>query len=294
MSKIRAFLELCRPANVITALSDVIAGMSLIGFLFGFKDYQVYPTLLLGASSMLMYAGGVVMNDVFDVKLDQIERPERALPSGRLSKSTAIVGGIALFVIAIALAFFQSIFSGLLSIFLVGFIIFYDAYAKNFLVLGPLIMGLCRSLNLGLGMSVYEMEFITYIDLLTIPLLYIGAITLISKGEVHGSKKWPMLVAFILFLVIHFSQLLYAFQQNHLLQALFFVLIHGYLIYPPLVKAYQNPIGPNIGMAVKSGVLSLIVMNAAWTSIGEQWFIAIFVFSLLFLSKFLAKQFAVT
>jgi len=294
MSQIRAFLELCRPANVITALSDVLAGMSIVGFLFGFKDYQINPTLLLGISSMLMYAGGVVMNDVFDMELDKIERPERALPSGRLGKSTAIVGGISLFIIAIALAFFQSIFSGLLSILLVGFILFYDAYAKKFLVLGPLIMGLCRTLNLGLGMSVYEMEFIAYINLLAIPLLYIGAITLISKGEVHGSKKWPMLVAFAIYLVIHMSQLFYANQQNHLFHALFFVLIHGYLIYPPLLKAYQHPIGQNIGMAVKSGVLSLIVMNAAWTSIGEQWFIAIFVFSLLFLSKFLAKQFAVT
>lgn len=294
MSTVRAFLELCRPANVITALSDVLAGMSIVGFLFGFKDYQVYPTLLLGTSSMLMYAGGVVMNDVFDFELDTIERPERALPSGRISKSTAILGGISLFLLAIALAFFQSIFSGLLSIVLVSSILFYDAFAKKFLVLGPIIMGLCRSLNLGLGMSVYEMEFISYVELLAIPLLYIGAITLISKGEVHGSKKWPMVVAFALYLVIHVSQLGYAFQQNHLLQAIFFVLIHGYLIYPPLLKAYQHPVGPNIGMAVKSGVLSLIVMNAAWTSIGEQWFIAIFVFSLLFLSKFLAKQFAVT
>jgi 4-hydroxybenzoate polyprenyltransferase len=82
--------------------------------------------------------------------------------------------------------------------------------------------------------------------------------------------------------------------HNHIFYTLPFIAIHAYFIYPPLLKAYQNPIGPNIGQAVKSGVLSLIVMNAGWTSIGEQWFIAIFVFGLLFLSRYLAKQFAVT
>lgn len=294
MSKIKAFLELTRPANVITALSDILAGLSIVGFLFGFKDYQIFPTLLLGASSMCLYAGGVVMNDVFDFSIDQIERPERALPSGRISKSTAIIGGLVLLVAGVVLAFAQSIFSGIIATVLVGNILFYDAVAKNYLVMGPLIMGLCRSLNLALGMSVYELEVLEHSDVLLLPLLYIGAITLISKGEVYGSKKWPMLVALAFYLFIQIGQLHYSYLQNHLVYTLPFVLIHAYFIYPPLLKALQNPIGPNIGKAVKSGVLSLIVMNAGWASIGEQWFIAIFVFSLLGLSRILAKQFAVT
>jgi len=294
MSKFRAFLELTRPANVVTALSDILAGMSIVGFFFGFQQTEISPMILLGGSSMLLYAGGVVMNDVFDVELDKIERPERALPSGRLNVSTAIWGGIILFTFGVGLAFVHSNFSGILASILVACILLYDAYAKNYLVFGPIIMGLCRSLNLGLGMSVLENNFKEYSHLMLLPLCYIGAITLISKGEVNGSKKWPMLVAFGLYLFIQAGQIHYSIQHDHVFYTLPFVLIHAYLIYPPLRKAYQNPIGPNIGMAVKSGVLSLIVMNAGWTSIGEQWFIAIFVFSLLFLSKFLAKQFAVT
>ncbi len=294
MQKIRAFLELTRPANVITALSDVIAGMSIVGFLFGFKSYQTSPLLFLGISTMCLYAAGVVMNDVFDLALDKIERPERALPSGRLALSSAIWGGMILFALGVGFAFAHSIFSGIIASILVAFILLYDAYAKNFLVLGPIVMGLCRSLNLGLGMSVYEFEFMTHIQLTLLPLIYIGAITLISKGEVNGSKKWPMLIAFFFYLSIQLGQLNYSYVHQHILYTLPFVLLHAYLIYPPLFKAYQEPIGPNIGKAVKSGVLSLIVMNAGWTSIGEQWFIAIFVISLLFLSRFLAKQFAVT
>jgi len=294
MSKIRAFLELCRPANVVTALSDIIAGMSIVGFTFGSINYQFLPVLFLGISSMCLYAGGVVMNDVFDFKLDQIERPERALPSGRLQMKDAIWGGIILFCLGIGLAFSQSIFSGILSIVLVAFILLYDSWAKNYLIAGPVIMGLCRSLNLGLGMSVYELDFFEHVELTLLPLLYIFAITLISKGEVHGSKKWPMALAFAFYLFIQIGQLHYSLLHDKLWITLPFVLIHAYFLYPPLYKAFQNPIGPNIGNAVKSGVLSLIIMNAGWTSIGKQWFVAIFVFSLLGLSKYLAKKFAVT
>jgi 1,4-dihydroxy-2-naphthoate octaprenyltransferase len=64
--KIRAFLELMRPANVITALTDVLAGMAIVGFTFGTIDYQFWPVIFLGISTMCLYAGGVVFNDIFD------------------------------------------------------------------------------------------------------------------------------------------------------------------------------------------------------------------------------------
>ena len=64
--KFRAFLELMRPANVITALTDILAGMAIVGFTFGTLDYQFWPVVFLGISTMCLYAGGVVFNDVFD------------------------------------------------------------------------------------------------------------------------------------------------------------------------------------------------------------------------------------
>jgi 4-hydroxybenzoate polyprenyltransferase len=61
-----------------------------------------------------------------------------------------------------------------------------------------------------------------------------------------------------------------------------------------LTKAISNPIGPNIGKAVKAGVLALIVMDAAWVSISGNFVIALFVLILLPISIKLAKVFAVT
>jgi 4-hydroxybenzoate polyprenyltransferase len=291
MSKIRAFAELMRPANVVTALSDILAGLAIVGFTFGGLDYQFYPALFLGISSMCLYAGGVVFNDIFDHELDTIERPERALPSGRIKRSEAIFGGIVLLAAGIFLAFWQSRFSGFIAIFVTMLALFYDWKGKHMRIFGPINMGLCRAFNLLLGMSVYELGVLEHFSVIIIPLIYIAAITLVSRGEVHGGKAITLYFAGFLFLIVHGSQLYLAEQLEY---ALVFVLAHFVLIFRKLRIAIENPVGKNIGLTVKTGVLTLILMNAAWVSSSGQWIMALFVLALLPVSLGLAKKFAVT
>ena len=291
MSKIRAFAELTRPANLVTALSDIMAGLAIVGFVFGRLDYQFYPALFLGLSSMSLYAGGVVFNDVFDHELDSIERPERALPSGRINRSEAIFGGILLLSLGIFLAFWQSRLSGIVAIFITLFALFYDWKGKHMRIFGPINMGLCRAFNLLLGMSVYELGVLEHFPVIAIPLIYIAAITLVSRGEVHGGKAITLYFAGFLFLVVHASQLFFAEKIEF---ALVFVLAHFILIFRKLRVAIENPVGKNIGLTVKTGVLTLILMNAAWVASSGQWIVALFVLALLPVSLGLAKKFAVT
>lgn len=61
-----------------------------------------------------------------------------------------------------------------------------------------------------------------------------------------------------------------------------------------IIVAIKDPTGPNIGKTVKTGVLTLILMNAAWVSLSGQWEMAIFVVLLLPVSIRLGKKFAVT
>ena len=79
----RAFLELLRPANVTTALGDVLAGYAIAGL----GNLPALPWLL--GATVCLYAGGVVLNDVFDFEIDRRERPERPLPSGRIGRGPA-------------------------------------------------------------------------------------------------------------------------------------------------------------------------------------------------------------
>tara|TARA_R110002051_G_scaffold1246_2_gene6867 strand:- start:6058 stop:6957 length:900 start_codon:yes stop_codon:yes gene_type:complete len=297
-SVLKGYLQLMRPANLPTAAADILAGITIILYLrnidvLTFLSDHGGVVLLLVLSSVALYAGGVVFNDVFDAKLDAIERPERAIPSGRVLKRNAIVFGTILMFVGVALAFKCTLLSGIISVILSTAILTYDGYFKQFGIAGPLNMGICRGLNLLLGMSILGSLTHWYISL--VPVVYIFAITLISRGEVHGDNKKHIVWAGILYAIVIFSIALIVMQQkDNLLVLLPFLLLFGFLIYSPLIKAYKENSPKNIKKAVMGGVLSLVVMNACWVAGFSNWYLALAFLLLLPLSMLLSKLFAVT
>lgn len=91
-----------------------------------------------------------------------------------------------------------------------------------------------------------------------------------------------------------FAILWRARSNGQLLPAFVFVVLFGCMILFPLKRALINPVGANIGKAVKAGVLALIIMNAAWAAAFGQVYVAILILLLLPISIGLAKAFAVT
>ncbi|MGB3292783.1 MAG: hypothetical protein WBB01_07355, partial [Phormidesmis sp.] len=79
-SSIRAYLQLMRPANVVTAWADILAGYAA-GLGVGVIAFPSTTLVWLLLATTGLYAGGVVFNDVFDAELDTVERPERPIPS---------------------------------------------------------------------------------------------------------------------------------------------------------------------------------------------------------------------
>lgn len=289
MAALKPYLQLTRPANLLTALTDIAAGMAIAGFLI--LDIK-YVLLLL--ATLGLYGGGVVLNDVFDAELDAIERPERPIPSGKVPKSAAALMGAVLLLMGVVFAVSYSQLSGFIAIIIAILVILYDRTAKHSTVWGPIVMGMCRGGNLLLGVSVLSVALPEYAWLAIIPILYIGAITLISQDEVHGGKSKTLYLAGFFYAIVHIIQLIVSYQQGNFLIALPFIGLHVVLVFRPLYAAIQNPIGPMIGKAVKAGVLSLIVMNAAWCMAFGYWPLALIVILLLPLSIQLARIFAVT
>ena len=69
-------------------------------------EYSLLPVFLLVLATVGLYGGGVVFNDVFDAELDKIERPERPIPSGLVTKQSASFLGLLLLLMAIIAAGF--------------------------------------------------------------------------------------------------------------------------------------------------------------------------------------------
>jgi hypothetical protein len=296
--KLMGFARLARPANLPTAAADILAGVAITLFLehievLSFLKGNSISVLLLVFSSIALYAGGVVFNDVFDAELDAIERPERAIPSGLIPKREAVYFGIILMALGIGLAFFCNMLAGVISVLLTIAILTYDAYFKQFGFSGPLNMGICRGLNLLLGMSIVSEISNWYIAL--VPVIYIFAITLISRGEVHGNNKKHIVWAGVLYAIVIVTITFIVIQQtDEVLVLTPFLLLFSFLIFSPLFKAHKENSPKNIKKAVISGVLSLVVMNACWVAGFSSWYLALAVLLLLPISMLLSKLFAVT
>ncbi|MDX1326775.1 MAG: UbiA family prenyltransferase, partial [Arenibacter sp.] len=177
---LKGYLQLTRPANLPTAAADILAGIAISGFFLASTQHEPLAwmaVVLLIAASVLLYAAGVVLNDVFDYKLDQVERPERPIPSGVIPLTSAAVFGGVLMVLGIGAAFWVGLSSGLVALGLALSILLYDALGKHHPFFGPLNMGLCRGLNLWLGMSILGQ--LIHWQYALIPIIYIAAITLI-------------------------------------------------------------------------------------------------------------------
>src|SRR5438874_3323976 len=87
MASLRAYLELVRVPNLFTAAADVLAGY--ISVTAGRETFDGQQITWLLISTVCLYGGGVVLNDYFDEDVDRVERPERPIPSGRVSRSGA-------------------------------------------------------------------------------------------------------------------------------------------------------------------------------------------------------------
>lgn len=319
MKKFLGYLRLMRLANIVTAISDVLAGVaiagSLISITFGRAEDTPIPLgkllleqapsdtisiiLLLILATSGLYGGGVVLNDVFDADLDKKERPERPIPSGLISKRSASVFGIILLLAGITAAALTNT-ANLISettiiatLIAIGAVI-YDKWSKHHGFFGPLNMGICRGLNLLMGISIvaFATQFFWFIAL--VPVVYIAAITMISRGEVHGGSRKTLYFAAALYIVVAVAILLVSLSNNTLTKSLPFVLFFCLLIFPPLQSAILKPEGPRIGKAVKSGVIALILMNASWAAAFGDLVFAGAIFILLPVSYLLARLFAVT
>jgi 4-hydroxybenzoate polyprenyltransferase len=308
-TEIKPYLQLMRPANIVTAIADILAGIAVsfyspfttvVGTILHDFWRSIRLTFALGDAFALiiatigLYGGGVVLNDYFDAELDKVERPERPIPSGKVPKENAAFLGFGLLGMGVLFALKVSWLSGLIATVVALLAVFYDYKGKHIAWFAPLNMGLCRGGNLLLGASILMNNVYHYWWLALIPIVYISAITLISRGEVHGSNKKTLLQGLVMYLVVIACLLGLLYFSRHPFTVIPFLFLFAYFIFPPLIKAVNEPIPAHIRQAVKSGVISLILMDATLTAIFSNIWFALIVLSLLPLSRKLAKQFAVT
>lgn len=259
------FARLIRLPNVFSAPPDVMAGFAVAA---GSVSFSVRLAIVL-LGSCLLYASGMIWNDYFDFAADARERPARPIPSGAISRSSAFLLGALMMILGIAFCFVASWKAGLVSILLSGAILLYDGALKR-LPIAPAMMGLCRSLNLILGVVIARHilgvsnspDWGIYVALANG--IYITGVTLFARREAGTSPRsilisgtGVMLVAFL----FHFAIWIMAGHFS----ILGIVLLTGFtiLLLIRAIPAISAPHPQTIQRAVKTAVLGIIVINAA-------------------------------
>ena len=178
MTRLADLLDLVRAPAALTVLGDTIVGATSARGAIGARG------VALSTSSACLYAAGMALNDYADADLDAQERPERPIPSGRVSRTTALGVGVGLTVAGIGLSFSAGRASGLVSLGLAASVWTYDLVAKP-TAAGPAVMAICRGLDVMMGAA--GPGWRRAILPAVIVAAHTAALTALSRGEVHGT-----------------------------------------------------------------------------------------------------------
>jgi len=199
--KLSAWLHLVRLPNLLTVPGDPLAGFFLAMAAGPVRGSILFPV----AASLLLYAFGLMLNDLVDLKDDARERPGRPLPGGQVTPVQVILAMMILLALALWLASMNGRASLALAGILAAAIIIYNVAGKRIPLIGPLNMGLCRGLSLLLGASAAGLSGVkgyTALSASVLLIAYITAVTIIASKETSqaavGPRRWlPAIVVMV-------------------------------------------------------------------------------------------------
>ncbi|MFL5731106.1 MAG: geranylgeranylglycerol-phosphate geranylgeranyltransferase [Cytophagaceae bacterium] len=240
------FLKLIRIQNLIIILiSQYAAAIFLIKGLSAWYTVIMDPKMLaLSMATLLIAAGGYIINDYYDVKIDMINKPERIVVGMLMKRRTAIILHTCINVAGILCGFIVNWKAGLISTLISFLLWLYSVWLKKTAFAGNILISLLSASSLVLLIFYFSAPY-------GILLIYAGFAFFISlireiikdmedmKGDAaFGCKTLPILFGIrktktILFvLIILFTTILIVSGIQIDLNVLAFL---GLFVVPPLI-----------------------------------------------------------
>jgi geranylgeranylglycerol-phosphate geranylgeranyltransferase len=228
------YFEIIRPVNGIMAAVAVWIGTIVAGAGFAPSDLAMLGMVAV----FLISSAGMILNDIFDINIDKVNRPERPLPSGRMTKKSAYTFAAFLFIIGNVLSFLINSNVFIIAIFASVILVAYAARLKKIIMVGHIGISLLVALTFVYG------GFIIGNYIATIPLALLAFLSNTGREvyksieDVLGDKKMgvetlaakygvfkaKMIASIFIILAIIFSFLPYALNILGIIY-LFFVII---------------------------------------------------------------------
>lgn len=257
--RLRTLVDLVRAPAALSVPGDVVAGA-------GAADVLTGRTAGLACSSVCLYWAGMAANDWADRELDAVERPERPIPSGRISAGAAL--GVAAGLTAAGLAA-AAVAGGrralAVAIPLAAAVWVYDLKLKN-TAAGPWGMAACRALDVLLGASPGAVR--RALPAAAVVGVHTYTVTALSRREVSGAE--PRLAAATLATTAAIAGAVASRRGAPIAAALSAVYAERY--GRAQVGVLRDPAAPTVRAAVGAGITSLPSLQGALTArAGQPW-----------------------
>lgn len=139
-------VRLTRPRNC------VLTGISVwVGAVTSAAPNASFEVALAAIGAAAIAASGNGMNDVIDQEVDRCNRPDRPLPSGRLSAGAALAISATLGVTGLTLAFLAGIIPGMIAFAVVIGLALYNWFLKRTGLAGNVLIGLIAAATFPYG-----------------------------------------------------------------------------------------------------------------------------------------------
>ncbi len=189
-------LIIMRPINCIMGTLTVIIG--ILNTRTGIPINILLINLVLGILTYYFIAGsGMIINDIYDIEIDKINRPNRPIPSGAVSLKQAKILFILTFGIGVMISIIHYLtfaLSGLnviLAVFfgLIGWL--YAAWGKKQGFIGNIIVGISFSIGLIYGAVLNSLTIPPYIYYFFLTAFFLLLSREIVKGceDIEGDKE---------------------------------------------------------------------------------------------------------
>jgi len=139
-ARICTFVAETRPLNCLMAAFAALIGILVSRVPFAAAE-SVRVAILAFVVVFLVTAGGNVVNDYFDFAIDRVNRPDRAIPSGRITRQAALLYALALSLLGVAISLFINPACFVLAALNATLLILYSWRLKQSALIGNLLVG---------------------------------------------------------------------------------------------------------------------------------------------------------
>jgi len=285
LTSILPALQLTRIALVFTAIADIWL-VVLLSDALGLPMTAVRPLplwamlLCTAAAATGMYAFGMALNDVMDVRRDRTFAPDRPLPAGRMGMGGATAVAVAAVLLAVAGSVPLGTVSTLLCLGCAALVLFYDTLGKHLPGVGVLTLGLIRVVHMLIANPSMGYYWPVWLTLTHVTGISAAGHRLEGKRpQLAGRGVWVVVGGWAFLTVVLIAWMghegaLRVPEQPWLwvgptAAAAVFV---GMALYLARRSERRQMVG---GLLIKRGLLWLIVYDAAWLAGAGEWIAAI-------------------